>query len=216
MKELIQSTMTPTVRMTHLTSELRELLPLAFGEFIDTAATATARATFYNSRAEQEAAVESVHGELFEMDRGVYTAALMLPGLTDFSRQIGAVRLLRSAQSSDGLLSSEQEATVMRGLLRVLPPQRMLKMFGMLRAERINNARTRRLILSTVLGANNLEFWSVKYRRKLETALIHAWGRRTASIMRAVLAKPADDRTDKERQIIQRHVVRPPAKSRES
>ena len=208
MQELIQSTTTPTVRMTHLSSDQRELLPLAFAEFIDTAATATARATFYNSRAEQEAAVESVHRELFEMDRGVYAVALMLPGLTDFSRQVGAVRLLRSAQSSDGWLSASQEAIVMRGLLRALPPQRMLKMFVMLRKERVNNARTRRLILSTLLRADNLEFWSVKYRRKLETALIHAWGRRTASIVRAVLAKPADDRTDKERQIVQRHVGR--------
>lgn len=208
MKELIQSTTTPTVRMTHLSSEQRELLPLAFGEFLDTAATATARATFYNTRSEQEAAVESVHRELFEMDRGVYAVSLMLPGLTDFSRQIGTVRLLRSAQSSTGLLSAEQEATVVRGLMRALPPQRMLKMFGMLRADRVNNARTRRLILSTILTADNLEFWSVKYRRKLATALIHAWGRRTASIVRAVLAKPAEDRTDKERRIVQRHVGR--------
>ncbi len=203
MKEMIQST-TPIVRMTHLTSEQRERLPVAIGEFMDTAMTATARGTFYNSRAEQQAAVESVHETLFEMDRGVYTAALMLPGLTDFSRQIGAVRLLRSARCSDGLLSPEQEATAMRRLLQALPPQRMLKMFGMLRNQRVNNARTRRLILSTLLGADNLEFWAVKYRRKLATALVHAWGRRTASILRAVLAKPADDRTDKERQIVQR------------
>ena len=208
MKELIRSTTMPTVRMMHLSSEHRELMPLAFGEFLDTAATATARATFYNTRAEQEAAIESVHRELFEMDRGVYTAALMLPGLTDFSRQIGAIRLLQAAQPSDGWLTSEQEGNVMRGLLRALPPQRMLKMFGMLRTRRVNNARTRRLILSTLLGADNLDFWAVKYRRKLATALIHAWGRRTASIMRAVLAKPADDRTDKERRIVQRHLHR--------
>ena len=207
MKELIRSQAMPTVRMTHLTNEQRELLPLAFGEFLDTAATATARATFYNTRAEQEAAVETVHRDLFALDRGIYTAALLLPGVTDFSRQLGAVRLLRTAQA-DGLLSPEQEAAAVRGLLRMLPPQRMLKMFGMLRAERINNARTRRLMLSTLLGAEKLEFWAVKYRRKLETALVHAWGRRTASIVRAVLAKPADDRTDKERQIVQRHLYR--------
>jgi len=207
MKELIRSTTLPTERMTHLSGEQRDLLPLAVGKFLDTAATATARATFYNTRAEQETAVEAVHQDLFALDRGIYTAALLLPGVTDFSRQIGAVRLLRTAQS-DGLLSPEQEGSAVRGLLRMLPPQRMLKMFGMLRAERVNNARTRRLILSTLLGADNLEFWAVKYRRKLATALIHAWGRRTASIVRAVLAKPADDRTDKERQIVQRHVHR--------
>jgi hypothetical protein len=142
MKELIKSTTTPAVRMTQLSNEQRELLPLAFGQFLDTAATATSRATYYNTRAEQESAIESVHGELFELDRGVYAASLMLPGLTDFSRQIGAVRLLRSAQTSDGWLTTPQEATIIRGLLRALPPQRMLKMFGMLRKERVNNSRT--------------------------------------------------------------------------
>ncbi|TWT35066.1 hypothetical protein KOR42_52350 [Thalassoglobus neptunius] len=208
MMELVKSTTNPSVRMTNLSNEQRELLPLAFGEFLDTAATATSRATFYNTRAEQEAAIESVHRELFELDRGVYAASLMLPGLTDFSRQIGAVRLLRSTRTGESWMTVPQEATVLHSLLQALPPQRMLKMFGMLRTQRINNARTRRLILSTVLGADNLEFWAVKYRRKLETALVHAWGRRTASILRAVLAKPIDDRTEKERQIVQRHLGR--------
>ncbi len=208
MNELINSTTMPTVRLSHLSNEQRELLPLAFGEFLDTAATATSRATFYNTRVEQEAAIESVHRGLFELDRGVYAASLMLPGLTDYSRQVGAVRLLRSAQTSEGWISARQEAAVMRSLLQALPPQRMLKMFGMLRAERVNNARTRRLILSTILQADNLEFWAVKYRRKLETALVHAWGRRTASIMCAVLAKSIDSRTDKERQIVQRNLGR--------
>ena len=207
MRELIRSTTMPTARLTHLSSEQRELLPLAVGEFLDTAATATARATFYNTRAEQEAAVETVHRELFGLDRGIYTAALLLPGVTDFSRQIGAVRLLRTPQTA-GLLTPEHEGAAVRGLLRLLPPQRMLKMFGMLRTERINNARARRLVLSTLLSANNLEFWAVKYRRKLATALVHAWGRRTASIVRAVLARPARDRTEKERQIVQRHLHR--------
>ena len=106
MTELIRSTTMPTVRLTHLSGEQRELLPLAFGEFLDTAATATARATFYNTRAEQGAAVETVHRDLFALDRGIYTAALLLPGVTDFSRQIGTVRLLRTPQSN-GLLSPE-------------------------------------------------------------------------------------------------------------
>lgn len=208
MKQLIHSTTLPAVRTMQLSNEQRELLPLAFGEFLDTAATATARATFYNTRAEQEAAIESVHRELFELERGIYAIALTLPGLTDFSRQVGVSRLLRSPQPADGLLTSAQEAKVLRRLLAALPPQRMLKMFGMLRNDRVNNARTRRLILSTILGADNLEFWSVKYRRKLETALVHAWGRRTASIVRAVLAKPVNARSSKERQIVRQNIGR--------
>lgn len=207
MKELIRREAMPAVRMTHLSSVERELLPLAFGDFLDTAATATARATFYNTRAEQEAAIDAVHRELYEMDRGVYAVALLLPGVTDYSRQVGAVRLL-DAPYRDSVLTAEQEAAVLRGLMNQLPPQRMLKLIGMLRQRRVNNARTRKLILSVLLGADNLEFWAVKYRRKIATALVHAWGRRTASMLRAVLAKPAVQRDAKERQIVQRSVYR--------
>lgn len=208
MMELTRKMATPAVRMSYLSDEQRELLPLAFGAFLDTAATSTSRASFYNTRAEQEAAIEIVHRELFEMDRGVYTAALMLPGLTDFNRQLGVVRLLSEALSAEGWMSVEQEGVAIRKLSQMLPTQRMLKMFGILRKERVNNARTRRLILSSILQSDKLEFWAVKYRRKLETALIHAWGRRIASIMRTILAKRTDDRTEKERQIIQRHLGR--------
>ncbi|MDG1895252.1 MAG: hypothetical protein P8J37_10105 [Fuerstiella sp.] len=116
-------------------------------------------------------------------------------------------QMLRTQQSS-GLLSPEQENTATRKLVRMLPPQRMLKMFGMLRKERVNNARTRRLILLTLLSAENLEYWCVKYRRKVANALVHVWGRRTASILRAVLTKSAGDRSQKERQIVQRNLHR--------
>ena len=157
MNELITNSTLPTVSMTHLSNEQRELLPVAFGEFLDTAATATSRATFYNTRAEQEAAIESVHDALFQTDRGVYATSLLLPGLTDYSRQIGAIRLLRSAQPENNWLSPVQESSILRSLLQALPTQRVLKMFGMLRTARVNNARTRRLILSTVLSGD-LEF----------------------------------------------------------
>lgn len=208
MMELTRKMALPAMRNVCLTNEQRELLPLAFGAFMDTAATATSRATFYNTRAEQEAAIALVHRELFEMERGVYTAALMLPGLTDFSRQTGIVRLLSTPQSFEGWMSAKQEGAAICKLSQMLPTQRMLKMFGTLRKERINNARTRRLILSSILNADKLEFWAVKYRRKLETALVHTWGRRIASIMRTVIAKRTDERTEKERQIIQRHLGR--------
>jgi hypothetical protein len=49
-------------------------------------------------------------------------AALLLPGLTDYSRQIGVVRLLRTVQTN-GLLSPEQEGAAVRGLLRGSVPR---------------------------------------------------------------------------------------------
>ena len=206
MNELISSTQLPTPCLTHLSLDERKRLPVAVGEFLDTAATATARATFYNTRAEQETAMRQIHQELMALDRGVYLAALLLPGLTDFSRQLGTVLLLSTPPATDGRPTSHEESALIGRLIDRLPPQRMLKLFGMLRREKITNARTRRLILSTLVGSKSLEFWAVKYRRKLETALIHAWGRRTASILRAVLARPVAERSPKERQIVQRQL----------
>ena len=207
MQELIATQVADRKQAFGLTDTQRELLPLAFGSFLDSVATATGRGTFYNSRAEQAAAVEAAHRDLFDIDRDVYTAALMLPGVTDFSRQVGVRRLLQSTRDG-GILPAEFEAAAITHLVRGLPTQRMLKLFGTLRRDRVNNARTRRLILSEVLGADGLEFWAVKYREKLRVALTHAWGRRTASILSSVLAKSVDDRTEKEAQIVRQNVTR--------
>ena len=57
-------------------------------------------------------------------------------------------------------------------------------------------------------SADGLEFWAVKYREKLRVALTHAWGRRTASILRSVLAESTEDRTEKESQIVRQNVTR--------
>lgn len=208
MNELISiGTETGLATTFGLTEAKRELIPLAFGSFLDSAATATGRGTFYNSREEQQAAVESAHRDLFEVDRDIYAAALLLPGVTDFSRQIGVRRLLQ-AVTGGGWMPAENEVVLIRQLIRELPTQRMLKLFGMLRRERINNARTRRLILSELLRADYLEFWAVKYRTKLRVALTHAWGRRTASMLRSILAKPVAERTAKESQIVRRNIGR--------
>lgn len=190
-----------------LTESKRELIPLAFASFLDSAAIATGRGTFYNSREEQTAAVEAAHRDLMEVDCDVYAAALLMPGVTDYSRQIGVRRLLQT-NTVGGLLSAQTRSIVVQRLVQELPTQRMLKLFGTLRRERINNARTRRLILDTLLNADSLEFWAVKYRTKLRVAFTHAWGRRVASILRCVLAKPAGDRTESESQIVRKNLTR--------
>ena len=97
---------------------------------------------------------------------------------------------------------------VLRRICADLPPQRMLNVFGELRAARVNNARTRKLILGVLLGERRLEFWAVKYRRKLAAALQHAWGKRTAGILRSILAKPKEARDEKEQRILNREIGR--------
>ena len=201
------STTGALTRLRQLGERERSVLPAVFGAFLDVAAADLARATFYNTREEQVAAAIAAHDALFAIDRGVYAVALALPGVTDRTRQLGVGRLVSTA-FSESLLSADVERSVVTRLIADMPPQRVLKIFLDLRAERCNNARTRKLILRYVLGSRAFELWAVKYRRKLAACLRHAWGCRRASVIRAVLSKKESDRNSREAQLVARELGR--------
>jgi hypothetical protein len=180
------------------------------GSFLDVAGTATARATFYNTLEELSEAEEEVHQSLFDLDRGLYAALLALPGVTDRTRQLGIRRLLGQPEGrgESAFLDDPGESELVEKLLVGFPPPRMLKFFGMVRESRINNARTRRLILRSILAAPRLELWATRYRAKLRPALTHALGVRDASILGAILAKQSVSRSDSERSFLIRRLGR--------
>jgi hypothetical protein len=177
-----------------------------FCALLDVAGTAMGRATFYNTKEEQKNAAVKVHEDLFGIDRGIYGMTLLLPGVTDFARQVGLGVLLDQPYQKPSALSAEQESKLIAYLVRQLPPQRMLKMFGDFRKNKVNNARTRKLILRSILNAGRLEFWSVKYRTKMRAALEHAWGVKMAGIVRSILSKSSARHTKKEKAILRKHL----------
>jgi len=185
-------------------------LAYVVGSFLDVAGTAAARATFYNTMEELEAAEEMVHQNLFGLDRGLYAAFLALFGVTDHTRQLGILRLLSSTEGrgESAFLGEREESELIARLVAGLPPPRMLKLFGMVRQARVNNARTRRLILHTILREPRLELWAVRYRTKLRVALTHALGIRDASILGGILARPVASRSDSERSFLRRRLGR--------
>lgn len=165
--------------------------------YLDTVVTATGRETFYNSRADQEAAETRAHDECWAVNRGLYAAILALPGATDRAVQTGVLRLLDSpcTPGDPSFLTFEQETRLVGRLARALPPQRLYKLFGQFAAKRVNNRRTRALILRSVLGAGPALPWrAVKYRTKLRAALRHALGAGVANGV-AKLAAAADPTT---------------------
>jgi hypothetical protein len=177
--------------------------------FLDTAATSFGRATHYNTREEQQAAEINAHDKMMGLDRDLYAAFLTLPGVTDRSRQMGLRNLLSLPRTKDGIFTTAQETDLLYGLLQQIPTQRLLKIIDAFRFTNLdqgivkaNNARTRKLILRTLLNANKLEFWAVKYRQKIKRAITHALGQRRASIVRSILNKKPYDRSDKEWSIL--------------
>lgn len=182
--------------------------------FLDTATTSYGRATHYNTREQQAAAEMKVHDHLFQMCRDLYSVLLLLPGTTDHARQIGVRSLLSVPRDGQGMfLDAQLEREVLSYLIGQLPPQRMLKLFDSFRGrggQRANNARTRKLVLSTLLSSNRLELWSVKYRQRLARVLRHVWGERRASIIGSICAKIMRGMgiSSMERSILREHVVR--------
>lgn len=168
----------------------REDVKRAVLSFLDAASTATGQATFYNKKAEQLEVINAAHDAVFTVNRGLYAAMLTMPGILDVSIQRGVSLLLGDrAGCSSSLITDDQEDRVISYLSSNLSVPRLLKLFGMIREKRINNKRTRRLILSNILGSKNLQFWAVKYRIKMRDALTHAWGQRVTSSIRKI----ADD-----------------------
>ena len=147
--------------------------------YLDTIGTATGRDTFYNSRADQEAAEVAAHDGCWAVNRGLYAALLALPGVTDRAVQGGVLRLLDNpfVPGDPSFLTAEQETRLVTHLARALPPQRLYKLFGQFAAKRVNNRRTRAMVLRSILGAGPALPWrAVKYRAKLRAALRHALG----------------------------------------
>ena len=184
--------------------------------FLDTATTSLGRATHYNTREEQQKAELLAHDALLWLDRELYAVLLALSGVTDRARQVGLKNLLSTPHENSGaLLDDAAEKRLIGRLVDALPPQRVMKLFEGLRVgsaedglRKANNARTRKLILRTILGSSRIELWSVKYRSKIGLALKHAWGVRLTSILRSILGKGEAEWTDKERAIVRGEIDR--------
>lgn len=178
--------------------------------FVDATTTSFGRATHYNTREEQQKAELAIHKAMMSLDRDLYALFLLLPGVLERAVQIGTKNLLGTSRlngKGTHVFDGGMEREVLTHYVRLMPPQMMFKIFqafqyGSDDFPKANNARTRKLVLRTVLNSPKLEWWSVKYRRKMRDALTHVWGQRKAGIVRAILGKSSKQWNDKERGII--------------
>ncbi|MEM7040584.1 MAG: hypothetical protein AAF570_26710, partial [Bacteroidota bacterium] len=186
----------------------RTRVALSFISFLDASLTGTARATFYNTAEEQKTVFRAVHHRLLKEDRGLYMMGLLLPGITDYARQTGVFTLLKYARKPFERFPLAQENAVIAHLLKNLPTHRMLNTFLMLRQDRVNNARTRKIILRTLLNSPRLQFQAVRYRRKIRRSLSHAWGNRHSSILNNILRKQRPASHPRELRYLSDHINR--------
>lgn len=176
--------------------------------FIDTALVNTGQGTFYNKKSDQLIALHAVHDAVFKVNRGLYASMLCLPGVLDLSKQIGFTKMLEDGQTGveESLLTREQENIIIAMLSRNIRPSALMRQFEQIAKKKINNSRTKRFILGTILSSNNLPLWVVKYRPKIRSALTHVWGRKMSSAIKYILMKNVASRTDKENSILRSYI----------
>ena len=188
-------------QLSQLSALERAMVVAKITSFLDFLATFTGKGTFYHSEQALCQEEEKIHSFMRQLDRRLYYWMLLLDGATDRSRMTGVLQLLATGDEVPEQLR-EEEWRALQALGKSLPPQRRFKLYLELAESRINNRRSRRWILEFLLQAPQLELWAVKYRKKLRRTLQHVLSKRRASILRSILAKAPEERSEKEAKMV--------------
>ncbi len=139
----------------------------ALVNYLTLACTGTGQATFYNSRKDQEKALEEAHMGILQTNRRLYALTVALP-INDKSKQLILKNLLSTGRLSE---DSQLETSVMGMVMEDMQFNRILNLFTELRDKKVNNSRTRRL--GQFIWNQVDAFRAIKYASKIRTVLRH-------------------------------------------
>nr|BFE56926.1 hypothetical protein GCM10020063_014520 [Dactylosporangium thailandense] len=148
--------------------------------FVNAAVAATGQREFHADADGQRLSLEFLHDYVRTNYREIYAATLALD-INDHNAAAIVLALLRSAGEVP-LPQRRREGALIAARLARMPPQRVYRLLRTLRAEGINNRRTRAIVRDWVAGRPDLAFDAVKYRRGLTTAAGHAHLRLPAEV----------------------------------
>lgn len=144
----------------------------------------TPKASYYNTKQEVVKEANRLHEAVLTEDRALYTYLLYFSNSTYFSKGLIVEKLLANS------LHKEEQAAFFKADAEMLAIEdaliqhalfgenitHALKLLLSLKAKRINNSRTRRVILSFLFKRGNLDRIAIKYKQKVKELLIHALG----------------------------------------
>ncbi len=136
--------------------------------YLMTACSSTGQSTFYNTKKDQESALQAAHSNMLAFDRRLYVLSAALP-ITDRSKQLVLDNLLSTGSLCN---NSVLEAQVISMVVSDMQFNRMLNMYMTLITKKTNNSRTRSL--GRLLWEQVDAFRAIKYRSKIRRLLRHA------------------------------------------
>jgi hypothetical protein len=190
MNEMVKLTV-PDVKLDHIPEKSHEKFANAVMSLMNLSGVDIGRSTHYNTPEEAEKARAALHQELFSYDRTIYGCLFCLDGVTDFARQ-KAIKVLLSnpwRDTTDTLLTMVHERNIIEYLIKSLKPFQVFNIFLEMKNDRINNARSTKAILRYILNSPKLDFWAIKYRRKIELIFKQCWSDLNAKVIKSILLK---------------------------
>lgn len=140
--------------------------------------------TYYNSKENVIKEGLTLHENLLNSDRELYTYLLYFTNSTYFSKKSIIENLLSNSlykEENSHILSEDAKRLQIEDtlILHALYNENIthaLKMLLGLKERRINNARTQKLILEFIFGRGNTDLIAIKYKQKLKQLIGHALG----------------------------------------
>ncbi len=159
---------------------------------LEIASGAKSSATSLHKKEEQIAAVKAQIVNLYSLSKELPLILALQNGVTGyFVQQVlfnelksgaysGSVNIVPNQEWYDNDLQDKAIFLILDRLEKDNGLPYVLRLFTELVDNKINNARTKRTILTWLLNHDNIEFVSIKYRNKLQKILTHVWGNKTA------------------------------------
>ena len=164
------------------------------------ASGAKSSATYYHSKDEQMKAIQTQIKSLYGISKELPLIIASQKGVTgrfvsevllnEFKQTLkgGACNIVNPIDWYDNGISDKAVLTALNNLGENGLPY-VLRLFVDLKTERVNNERTRKIVLGFIWGQSNLEFYAMKYRNKIAEILRHTYGVKKTSVLLSIAIK---------------------------
>ncbi len=184
-----------------LTNSMLSTIKSKLIEGLTIASGSKSSATYYHTKEEQLKAIRSQVKNMYKLSKelplilgsqkgvtGKFLSEVLLNELKN-TQKGGACNIVNPIDWYDNGLSDKAILTALKNLNQDNGFPYVLRLFIDLKNEKVNNERTRKIILGFIWGQENLEFLSVKYRNKIANILKHVYGIKKTSILLSIAQK---------------------------
>jgi hypothetical protein len=185
-----------------LTNNMLSTVKQSLIDSLTVASGSKSSATYYHGRDEQVKAIQTQIKNLYKLSKELPLIVATQKGATgQFVSEVlfnefkstfkgGACNIVNPIDWYDNGLSDKAVLSALNNLGESGLPY-VLRLFVSLKEAKINNERSRKIMLGFIWGQSNLEFYAMKYRNKFAQILRHAYGKKMTSVLLSIAGKVA-------------------------